>query len=129
MSLLHKSEVLFLQGQKKTSESYKYKAKSTNKRIYLQYLFMPHFLFQPDPIDGVEFMPVRMDIHRGVVKIVDEEIHHDFEINNTECVVVGKDGKEVLFLQGQKKVSKSYEYKLKSVIKKKLSKLMTGNFH
>jgi hypothetical protein len=90
---------------------------------------MPHFLFQPDPIDEVKFMPVRMDIHKGVVKIVDEEIHHDFEINNTECVVVGKDGKEVLFLQGQKKVSKSYEYKLKSVIKKKLSKLMTGNFH
>ncbi len=28
---------------------------------------------------------------------------------------------EVLFLQGQKKVSKSYEYKLKSIIKKKVS--------
>ncbi len=58
--------------------------------------FMPHFLFQPDPIDMVEFRPVRLDIHRGVVKIVDEEIHHDFEINNTECVVVGKDRREVL---------------------------------
>ena len=57
---------------------------------------MPHFLFQPDPIDEVKFMPVRIDIHSGVVKIVDEEIHHDFEINNTECVVVGKDRKEVL---------------------------------
>ena len=57
---------------------------------------MPHFLFQPDPIDGVEFMPVRIDIHKGVVKIMDEEIHHDFEINNTECVVVGRDRKEVL---------------------------------
>ena len=31
---------------------------------------------------------------------------------------------EALFLQGQKKVSKPYEYKLKSVIKKKLSKLL-----
>jgi hypothetical protein len=31
---------------------------------------------------------------------------------------------ELLFLQGQKKVSKSYEYKLKSVIRKKLSKLV-----
>jgi hypothetical protein len=57
---------------------------------------VPHFLFQPDPIDGVEFRPVRMDIHKGVVKIVDQEIHHDFEINNTECVVIGRDRKEVL---------------------------------
>ena len=56
---------------------------------------MPHFLFQPDPIDGVGFRPVRVDLHRGVVKIVDEEIHYDFEINNTECVVVGTDRKEV----------------------------------
>lgn len=57
---------------------------------------MPHFLFQPDPIDGVEFRPVRVDIHRGVVKIVDEEIHHDFEINSTECMVVGTDRNEIL---------------------------------
>ena len=57
---------------------------------------VPHFLFQPDPIDGVEFRPVRVDIHRGVVKMVDGEIHHDFEINNTECVVVGRDRSEVL---------------------------------
>jgi hypothetical protein len=45
---------------------------------------MPYFLFQPDPIDGVEFKPVRVDIHCGVVKIADEEIHHDLEIDNTE---------------------------------------------
>ena len=31
---------------------------------------------------------------------------------------------EVLFLQGQKKVSKSYEYKLKSIIKKKVFNLL-----
>ena len=31
---------------------------------------------------------------------------------------------EVQFLQGQKQVSKSYEYKLKSIIKKKLSLLV-----
>ena len=31
---------------------------------------------------------------------------------------------EILFLQGQKQVSKSYEYKLKSVIRKKLSHLL-----
>jgi hypothetical protein len=57
---------------------------------------MPHFLFQPDPIDEVKFMPVRVGIHRGVVKIVDEDIHHDFEINNTKCVVVGRDRRDVL---------------------------------
>lgn len=33
------------------------------------------------------------------VKIVDEEIHHDFEINNTECFVVGMDRREVASLQ------------------------------
>jgi hypothetical protein len=31
---------------------------------------------------------------------------------------------EIQFLQGQKQVSKSYEYKLKSIIKKKVSNLM-----
>ena len=57
---------------------------------------MSYFPFQPDPIDGVEFMPVRIDIHKGVVRIADEEIHHDFEINNTACVVVGRERGEVL---------------------------------
>jgi hypothetical protein len=31
---------------------------------------------------------------------------------------------EILYLQGQKPVSKSYEYKLKSVIRKKISRLL-----
>lgn len=31
---------------------------------------------------------------------------------------------EILFLQGQKQVSKSYEYKLKSVIRKKIAHLL-----
>ena len=31
---------------------------------------------------------------------------------------------EIQFLQGQKRVSKSYEYKLKSTLKKKLSSLL-----
>lgn len=69
---------------------------------------MPHFLFQPDPIDGIEFRPVKVDIHRGVMKIVDEEIHHDFEINNTECVVVGKDRREV-FASLQKGFASQYK--------------------
>jgi hypothetical protein len=37
-----------------------------------------------------------VDIHRGVIKIVDDEIHHDFEINSTECMVVGTDRNEIL---------------------------------
>ena len=40
----------------------------SNKRIYPQCFFMPHFLFLPDPIDEVKFIPVRIDIHKGVVK-------------------------------------------------------------
>jgi hypothetical protein len=39
---------------------------------------------------------VSIDVHEGVVKIVYEEIHHDFEVNNTECVVVGRGRTEVL---------------------------------
>jgi hypothetical protein len=31
---------------------------------------------------------------------------------------------EIQFLQGQKQISKSYEYKLKSIIKKKISNLI-----
>ena len=31
---------------------------------------------------------------------------------------------EVLYLQGQKRISKSYEYKLKSVIRKKINHLL-----
>ncbi len=49
---------------------------------------MANFLFQPDPIDYVQFKPIKIDIHQGVIKIVDEELHYDFEINNTESVIV-----------------------------------------
>ncbi len=57
---------------------------------------MANFLFQPDPIDGVKFKPIKIDIHKGVIKIVDKEIHYDFEINNTESLIVGTDRNEVL---------------------------------
>jgi hypothetical protein len=39
---------------------------------------MTHFLFQRDPIDGVEFKPIKIDIHKGFIKIADEEIFYDF---------------------------------------------------
>ena len=44
---------------------------------------MARFLFQPDHIDGVRFKPRKIDIHKGVIKIEVEEIHFDFQINNT----------------------------------------------
>lgn len=47
------------------------------------------FLFQPDPINGVQFRPVKVDIHLGVIKIANDEIYHDFQSNNTESVIVG----------------------------------------
>jgi hypothetical protein len=57
---------------------------------------MVHFLFQPDPIDGIKFKPIKIDIHQGVIKTVDEEIFYDFQLNATESVIVGTDRKEVL---------------------------------
>ncbi len=30
---------------------------------------MATFLFQPNPINGVQFRPVKIDIHLGVIKI------------------------------------------------------------
>src|SRR3954449_2759605 len=56
---------------------------------------MASFLFQPDPIDGVKFKPIKIDIHQGVIKIVDDEIY-DFQPYITESVIVGRDRKEVL---------------------------------
>ena len=57
---------------------------------------MAHFLFQHDPIDGVKFKPIKIDIHQGVIKIVDDEIFYDFQLNTTESVIVGRDREEVL---------------------------------
>ena len=47
---------------------------------------MASFLFQPDPIDTVEFKPITVDIHQGVIKIIDEEIYYDFQLNNSESI-------------------------------------------
>jgi len=57
---------------------------------------MAHFLFQPDPIDGIKFKPIKIDIHQGVIKIVDDEIFYDFQLNTTQSVIVGTDRDEVL---------------------------------
>ncbi len=66
---------------------------------------MAKFLFQPDPIDGVEFKPIRIDIHLGTIKIVDEEIYYDFQTNNSESIIVGTDREEVL-----DRVQRGFEY-------------------
>ena len=57
---------------------------------------MPRFLFQPDSIDGVCFKPIKIDIHKGVIKLVDNEIFYDFQLNTTESVIVERDSEEVL---------------------------------
>ena len=57
---------------------------------------MAKFLFQLDPIDGVRFKPIKIDIHKGVIKIFNEEILYDFQLNNTESVIVGTDREDVL---------------------------------
>ena len=66
---------------------------------------MAKFLFQPDPIDGVEFKPIRIDIHLGTIKIVDEEIYYDFQSNNSESIIVGTDREEVI-----ERVQRGLEY-------------------
>ena len=69
---------------------------------------MARFLFQPDPIGGTKFKPIKIDIHKGVIKIVDEEIHYDFQINNTESVIVGTDRDEVL-----DRIQRGFEHQFK----------------
>jgi hypothetical protein len=66
---------------------------------------MASFLFQPDPINGVQFRPVKIDIHLGVIKIANDEIYHDFQINNTESVIVGTERGEVL-----QRIQRGFEY-------------------
>ncbi len=68
-------------------------------------LNMAKFLFQPDPIDAVEFKPITIDIHLGVIKIVDEEIYYDFQLNNSESIIVGTDREEVLA-----RIQRGFEY-------------------
>ena len=36
------------------------------------------------------------DIHQGVIKIIDDEIFYDFQLNTTQSVIVGRDRQEVL---------------------------------
>jgi hypothetical protein len=65
---------------------------------------MAHFLCQPDVIDNVKFKPIKIDIHQGV-KIVDDEIFYDFQLNTTESVIVGTDRDDVL-----ERIQREFEY-------------------
>jgi len=56
--------------------------------LYQKVSIMAHFLFQSDPIDDIHFNPIKIDIHQGVIKIVDDEIFYDFQLNTTESVIV-----------------------------------------
>ena len=56
---------------------------------------MAHFQFQPDPIDAVKFKPIKIDIHKKVIKIINDEIFYDFHLNTTQSVIVGIDRDEV----------------------------------
>jgi hypothetical protein len=76
---------------------------------------MAKFLFQPDPIDGTKFKPIEIDIHKGVIKIVDNEIFYNFQLNNTESVIVGTDREEVL---GRIQRGFENQYKLYGKLKK-----------
>ena len=55
---------------------------------------MAQFLFQPDPIDGVHFKPIKIYIHQGVIKIGDDDLL--WQLNATESAIVGRDRDEVL---------------------------------
>ena len=81
---------------------------------------MDHFLFQPDPVDGVQFKPIKIDIHQGIIKIVDDEIFYDFQLNTTESVIVGKDREEVL-----ERIQRGFEhqYHLYGKLRKKIFRL------
>ncbi len=70
---------------------------------------MAQFFFKPDTIDRVEFKPIKIDIHLGVIKIIDEEIYYDFQTNNREPVIVGTDREEVLA-----RIQRGFEYQVRA---------------
>ncbi len=86
-------------------EEYKqtYPERVLNKDKEQKYL-MVHFLFQLSPINGVKFKPIKIYIHQGVIKIVDDKIFYDFQLNTTESVIVGTDRDDVL-----EKVQRGFE--------------------
>ncbi len=66
---------------------------------------MTKFLFQSDSINAVELKPITIDIPLGVIKIVDEKIYYDFQLNNSESIIVGTDREEVI-----SRIQRGFEY-------------------
>ena len=58
----------------------------------------------------VKFKPIEIDIHQRVIKIVDDEIYYDFQLNTTESVIVGRDREEVL-----ERIQRGFEYQYESI--------------
>ena len=54
------------------------------------------FSFQLGPVDWFHFKPIKIDIHQGVIKIIDDEIFYDFQLNTTESAIVERDREEIL---------------------------------
>jgi hypothetical protein len=57
---------------------------------------MVFFLFQPDSVDSVHFNLIKIDIHQSIIKIVDDDIFYDFQLNTTDSFIVETDREEGL---------------------------------
>ena len=44
----------------------------------------------------MKFKSIKIDIHLGTIKIVNEYIYYDFQINNSESIIVETDREEAL---------------------------------
>jgi hypothetical protein len=88
--------------------------------IVFSYIAFKYFLFHLNPIDGIKFKPVKIDIYQEVIKIVDNEIFYDFRLNTTESVIVERDRNEVW-----DKIQRSFghQYHLYGKLKEKISRL------
>jgi hypothetical protein len=64
---------------------------------------------------------MKIDIHQGFIKIVDDEIFYDFQLNTTESVIVGRDRDEVL-----DRIQRGFEnqYNLYGKLKKRVIKAL-----
>jgi len=58
------------------------------------YIYHAQISFSTNPIDGIKFKPTKIYIHQGVIKIMDDEIFYDFQINTTESIIVETDRKK-----------------------------------
>ena len=79
-----------------------------HKNFADQTIITARFLFLPEPINGVKFKTIKIDIHQGIIEIVDEEIHYDFQLNNTTQHVIAETDTDEVF----EKVQMGFENQL-----------------